>query len=120
MRTRIGKRPLLLAVGAALVLSLGGCAYGGPGGYYDGYYDSYYDGYYDDFYGPYAGGYWANDGFFYYWSQNQRYHRDDGRHFRRDRFPGGKPFHGDRDSHRGDRRDGPRDDHRDKPRGGGN
>jgi len=99
MRTRIGRRPLLLATGAALVLALGGCAYQG-----DGIYDGYYDGYYDGFYGPYAGGYWAIDGFFYYWRDGQRYHRDDGRHFRRDRFPGGHRFQGDRDGpHRGPR-----------------
>jgi hypothetical protein len=96
------KRPLFLAVSVAALLSLGGCVY--PDGYYDdgyyqgGYYgdDYYYDGYYDGYYGPYAGGYWATDGFFYYWLQD-RYYRDDRRHFRRDHFPGAFRFRGDRD-----------------------
>lgn len=104
------KRFALLACGAALLLS--GCYsyqdgyYGGSGGYYDGYYDGYY--------GPYVGGYWSSDGYFYYSDQQHRYHRDDARHFRHERFNGGKPFHGDRDrdrgSDRGDHRGGPGDD----------
>lgn len=121
MRARVGKRLLLLAVGGTLLLGLGGCVYG-PG-YYDrydrydrygdsGYDDNYYDGYYDGYYGPFIGGYWASDNYFYYWGPNQRYHRDDGRHFRREHFQGAKPFHGDRG-----RRDGDRRDHRGDRRG---
>lgn len=102
MRTRLS-----LAVGAMLLLGLGGCVYY-PGGYYDryGYYDGgyeddcdydddcgQYDGYYDGYYGPYVGGYWASDGFFYYWDRNRRYHRDHDRHFRHHAFDGGKPFY---------------------------
>ena len=105
MRTRRTK-PLSLAVGAMLLFGLGGCVgYYGPG-YYDPYYGGgYYDddcdeygdcddgydlGYYDGYYGPFLGGYWANDGFFYYWDSNRRYHRDHGRHFRHHEFEGGK------------------------------
>lgn len=96
------KQSLLLAAGVTALLSLGGCVYDGgtyDDGYYDGRYDSedyYYDGYYDGYYGPYIGGYWAIDGFFYYWLRD-RYYRDDQRHFRRDHFRGASPFHGDRD-----------------------
>lgn len=102
MRKAIEQR-LFLATGVAALLSLGGCVY--PAGYYDGgpyydggYYDDdyYYDGFYDGYYGPYGGGYWAVDGFFYYWL-NDRYYRDDRRHFRRDHFPGAFRFRGDRD-----------------------
>jgi hypothetical protein len=71
-------------------MMLGGCAYQS----YDDDYD--YDGYYDDHYGPYDGGYWGSDGFFWFW-RTDRYHRDDGRHFRRDPFPAGRRFRGDRD-----------------------
>lgn len=95
---RISRAPLLLAATSALFLGLGGCVYDG---YYDdryyGYEDGYYyDGYYDGYYGPYAGGYWAIDGFFYYWFRD-RYYRDDHRHFSRDHFPGAQRFRGDRD-----------------------
>lgn len=90
------RRTLLLAMGVALLMPLGGCVYDG-GGYYGDYDDGYYyDGYYDGYYGPYAGGYWAIDGFFYYWL-NDRYFRDDHHHFRRDHFPGAFRFRGDRD-----------------------
>jgi hypothetical protein len=100
---KVTKRPLLLAASAAALLALGGCV--APGGYYgDGYYDGddyygddyYYDGYYDGFYGPFTGGYWAVDGFFYYWLRD-RYYRDDHRHFQRRQFPGSQRFRGDRD-----------------------
>lgn len=101
MRTMINRRVALLAAAAALPLALGACAYEGAyydDGYYGGYYDDdyYYDGYYDGYYGPYAGGYWAIDGFFYYWLLD-RYHRDEHRHFRRDHFQGSHRFRGDRD-----------------------
>ena len=102
---RSSKRSWLVATSVAALLSLGGCVY--PAGYYDGYYDGYgqggyyeeddyYDGFYDGYYGPYTGGYWAIDGFFYYWLHD-RYHRDDYRHFRRHHFPGAFRVRGDRD-----------------------
>lgn len=111
MRTRLSK-PLSLAAGALLLFALGGCVgYYGPG-YYDPYYGGYDDdcdeygdcddgddylGYYDGYYGPFIGGYWASDGFFYYWDRNRRYHRDHERHFRHHEFEGGKLFRGGRD-----------------------
>jgi len=108
---KTGKRRWLVATSVAALLSLGGCVY--PAGYNDGYYDgydgyddgyghdgynegNYYDGFYDGYYGPYAGGYWAVDGFFYYWLYD-RYYRDDHRHFRRHNFSGAYRFRGDRD-----------------------
>lgn len=112
MRSPIAKRVLSLAVGSALLLGLTGCiGYYRPG-YYDPYYgydgpyddcDGYDDcddeadylGYYDGYYGPFIGGYWADDGFFYYYSdRSRRYHRDELRHYRRHSFEGGKAFHG--------------------------
>jgi len=72
-------------------LMLSSCAY------YDGYvYGGYYDGYYDNYYGPYTRGYWAADGFFWYWGPDHIYHRDDGGHFRRQPFTGGVRFRGER------------------------
>jgi hypothetical protein len=103
MSVSLAKKPLHLAVGAALLLTLGGCVYyddpyyydrGYPGSYYD---DGYYgDGYYDGYYGPYIGGYWASDGYFYYRDRGHRYYRDSGRHFRRHHFHGGRPFRSER------------------------
>jgi hypothetical protein len=109
MRRTIAARPLLLAATSALFLGLGGCVYGGyydDGYYYGDHYEDgyYYDGYYDGYYGPYVGGYWAIDGFFYYWLHD-RYYRDDHRHYRREHFPGAHRFRGDRD---GPRRHPPR------------
>ena len=50
---------------------------------------SAYDGYYDGYYGSFIDGYWGNDGFFWYYSGRDRvWHRDEGRHFRRDAGPG--------------------------------
>lgn len=94
-------RATLLGIPVA-VLMLSGCA---GDGFFGGY-GSYYDGYYDGYYGPYGGGYWANDGFFYYIDRQRNYHRDDGRHFRHERFTGGTRFRGD---NRGDERGGRRD-----------
>jgi hypothetical protein len=112
MDASIGKTPLRLAVGAALMLGLGGCVYYDDGYYYDrypghygggAYYGGGYDGYYDGYYGPYFGGYWANDGYFYYRDRNRRYYRDHNRHFRRDHFHGGRPFRSERYRGRGGR-----------------
>lgn len=102
MPTITNRHPISRVVMAAFLLTLAGCVYPGDyyhdGGPYGGYYgdDDYYDGYYDGHYGPYGGGYWAIDGFFYYWLHD-RYYRDDHRHFRREHFPGAHRFRGDRD-----------------------
>lgn len=112
MGVSLVKRPFQLAVGAALLLTLGGCVYYDDGYYYDrrypgsydgGYYDDY-DGYYDGYYGPYVGGYWASDGYFYYRDRGHRYFRDRNRHFRRDHFHGGRPFRSERHYRGRDRR----------------
>lgn len=93
-------------------MALSGCGgYDRSDGYYGGNYehhrggysDSYYDGYYDNYYGPYSGGYWASDGYFYYADRQQNYHRDDGRHFRHERFDGSSPFQGEHRDRHGDR-----------------
>jgi len=48
-----------------------------------------YDGYYDGSYGAFNDGYWGRDGAFHYSDGNNNWHRDDGRHFRRERGDGG-------------------------------
>ena len=86
------RRILLAASLAGVLAGAGACAdgYGYRGGVALGY-----DGYYDDFYGPVYDGYWRNDGYYYYRPGRGRpYVRDDGRHFRRDAFPGGREFRG--------------------------
>ena len=85
-------RKLLLIAASAAALLTAGCAV------HDRYGAGYgnYDGYYDGFYGPYAGGYWGNDGLFYYSDGHGGHLRDDGHHFRHERFEHGSPFHGDR------------------------
>lgn len=42
--------------------------------------------YYDGYYGPYYDGYWGGDGYYYYraYRGDRHYHRDEGRHFRRE------------------------------------
>lgn len=49
---------------------------------------SAYDGYYDGNYGAFNDGYWGNDGFFWYSGRDRVWHRDEGRHFRRQGGPG--------------------------------
>lgn len=77
---------------AAGVLALGACAddeyyHQGGGGYaYNDRPDVWYDGYYGD----YVGGYWGPDTAFYYQDRDGRFLRDDGLHFRRDRFEGAR------------------------------
>ncbi|HVY89392.1 MAG TPA: hypothetical protein VG942_11020 [Hyphomonadaceae bacterium] len=60
--------------------------------YNGGYSPRYYDGYYDNFYGPIYGGYWSGNVFFYQRRPNERFYRDDYRHFRRDSFQGSVRF----------------------------
>ncbi len=93
---------LMTGACASAVLLLAACAsgpgYGGGPGYgydYGGPAAIGYDGYYDDAYGPFYDGYWAGDGFFYYRSgDHDRFHRDDGRHFRHDAGAGMHPVQG--------------------------
>jgi hypothetical protein len=88
MVTSTNKKAVALLLG---VLMLSSCAA------YDGYfYGGTYDGYYDNFYGPYISGYWASDGLFWYRGGDHIYHRDDGSHFRRQRFTGGVQIRGER------------------------
>jgi len=90
---------ILLATGLAAALAMtSACAegYGYRSGLAIGY-----DGYYDGYYGPVYDGYWRNDGYFYYRSARRGpWVRDDGRHFHRDAFPGGREFHGRRGGRR--------------------
>lgn len=83
---------------AAAALILAACAapyhHGGPA-YAE--YDVYYDGYY----GAYSGGYWGPDGYFYFSNGRGDYRRDDGRHFRHERFEHGSPYRS-RQHHRDD------------------
>ncbi len=58
-----------------------------------------FDVYYDGYYGNYPGGYWGGDGYFYFSDGSGHYRRDDERHFRRDRFDRGSPYHSDHDHH---------------------
>ncbi len=60
-------------------------------------------GYYDGYYGTYIGGYWASDGYFYYLDRTHNYRRDDGGHFRRERFQGAKEIRAEDRSHNRDR-----------------
>jgi len=49
------------------------------------------DVYYDGFYGDYPGGYWDGDTFLF--RDGASFRRDDGRHFRHDRFASARGFH---------------------------
>lgn len=55
-----------------------------------------FDVYYDGYYGDYAGGYWGEDGYFHYSDGHGSYRRDDERHFRREHFEHGSPYHSER------------------------
>lgn len=98
------KKLSITVVGAAASLLLSACADGylyGPPAPYAGV---AYSGYYDDYYGPFYGGYWGPGGYFYYADRDgQRYHRDSGRHFRRDQAPGYHAIQGHAPQHRTDR-----------------
>jgi hypothetical protein len=88
------------ALGALALLS--GCA----GDY--GYYQASYGGpdvWYDGAYGPYADGYWSG-GIYYYRGVDGRFLRDDGGHFRHQRFGGSSGYHS---GHHDRDRDGDRD-----------
>lgn len=87
---------LKAACGLTVALVMSGCVYAGPPNqpaYVQG--SANYDGYYDGYYGAYSGGYWHNDGYFYYRGSDNRYRRDDQRHFRREQFNGGTQFRAD-------------------------
>lgn len=86
---------LLAALAATGAIALSGCVTDGTYGPPRPYAGVAYGGYYDGFYGPFSGGYWGARGLFYYWNpQTNRYHRDDGHHFRREAGPGFKPIQG--------------------------
>lgn len=97
-------RKMLIAAALGGMLILPACA--DEGGAYYGAAVGPADVYYDSFYGPYTDGYWGPDAFFYYRGPDGRFIRDEGRHFRRERFEGAHRFHArpfDRDRDR-DRR----------------
>jgi hypothetical protein len=96
-------RKTLLAAGALSVLiGLSACA--DDYGYYGAGYGTP-DVYYDNYYGPYTDGYWGPDNFFYYRGGDGRYLRDEGRHFRHERFERARGFHAHHDrDHDHDRR----------------
>lgn len=88
MTTRFYSKAVSVALGA---LMLSSCVA------YDGYaYGSDYDGYYDNYYGPYTQGYWASDGYFWYYGPDRVYHRDDAHHFQHQRFTGSVRVRGER------------------------
>ena len=91
-------RTMVVIACAAALTFLAGCETRSEVGY--GAVD--YDGYYDGYYGPYPGGYWGTDGFFYYSDGHGGHLRDNGNHFRHERFEHGQGFHAehhDRDLH---------------------
>lgn len=96
------------AVGALALVALSGCYYY-PDRYYDdryGYaYGPGYDAYYDGYYGPYNGGYWGDDGDFFYYDSDRRYHRDYEHHFRHQAFEGARGYRAGRYEHDRDRDD---------------
>ncbi len=55
-----------------------------------------YAGQYDGYDEPFLDGYRAGDRSFYYSATDHRFHREDGRHFRREAGPGIEPVHGHR------------------------
>jgi hypothetical protein len=78
--------------GAAAAIALGGCA----GDSYDhapGYASAAgpYDVWYDGFYGPFGAGYWDGDAFFFR-DRVGHFTRDDGSHFRHQRFASARKF----------------------------
>lgn len=89
-------KPRLLAAAVALgAIALSGCVTDGTYGPPHGYADVEYGGYYDGHYGAFSGGYWGPSGLFYYFNPGTgRYHRDNGRHFRREQTPGFGPIQG--------------------------
>ena len=112
------KARLTLLAASLASLPLAGCmdsGYGvglgvgyGSGGYYpaDYGYGAYpYNGWYDGYYGPIYDGYWGNDGYFYYRSndRDRDYRRGDRDHFRRDHDGSGQGWHEMRGTLRYDR-----------------
>lgn len=89
------KLSLLAAAAAVGAITLSGCVSDGVYGPPPRYADVDYGGYYDGYYGPFTGGYWGSGGIFFYLDQaTGRYHRDSGRHFRREGGPGFNPIQG--------------------------
>jgi len=85
-------RTLASLASIAMLASLTACA--GP--YHDRHDDrAQFDVYYDGHYGPYSGGYWGDDGYFRYSDGRGGHQRDEERHFHRERFDRGSPYHSD-------------------------
>ncbi|MBS0295762.1 MAG: hypothetical protein JSR45_05575 [Proteobacteria bacterium] len=74
---------------AGAVTACGDTYYDHPSGYY---YDQPYDFWYDGFYGPYTTGYWGDGGVFLYSDGHGGWVRDEGGHFRHERFEGAHGF----------------------------
>lgn len=113
------KRALILAgMALATAVPLAGCVddYGYGYGYSRPYsYSHYYPGgygWYDGYYGSVYDGYWGNGGTYYYrMDRDDRWRRDDGRHFRYGRDnPGNGWRRWDRDNRRGRHHDHDNDD----------
>lgn len=83
------KRLAMAIFSAAAALTLGACAdnYGGGGYASAGPMDVWYDG----FYGPYDAGYWDGEAFFFR-GRDGHFTRDEGRHFRHERFASAQGF----------------------------
>lgn len=81
------KRLAIVIFSSAAALTLGACGgnYTGGGGYASS------DVYYDGFYGPYSAGYWDGPSFFFR-GRDGHFTRDDGNHFRRERFASARGF----------------------------
>ena len=80
---------VLGALGALTVLSGCGGGYGYRGAGFGGPDDVWYDG----AYGAYTDGYWGSDAAFYYRGGDGRFIRDEGGHFRHQRFGQARGYH---------------------------
>jgi hypothetical protein len=96
------KRSMKIAAGsvvlAATLLGSAACSTYDDGYGYRGYNHGprvavgYYNGWYDGYYGPVRDGYWRGDSFYYRTGPRGPWIVDSGRHFRHERFDGGRSF----------------------------